>query len=67
MKSLKQEQTNILLSKKLTLSEFTIEMSKIGVYVVKPGSVVSMVYFTNEVRYFPTLDEFDIVVNGYFG
>lgn len=67
MKTVKQEYVETLLAQKLTFSEFEAKMNKIGVFVVKPGSVVSMVYFNNEIRFFPSMTELDIVVGGYFG
>lgn len=67
MKTIKQLQVEDLIQQTLTLPLFDHEMSKIGIYVVTPGDTVSMVYFNDERRYFPLLNEDDIVVGGYFG
>lgn len=67
MKSLKQAQVDELLKRKLTIGVFAHEMAKFGVYVVKPKETVSAVFFRDERRYFPSINEDDIVVGGYFG
>lgn len=67
MKSLKQAQVEALLAKKLSISVFDHEMAKLGIYVVKPKEFSSTIFFRDERRYFPKLNEDDIVVGGYFG
>lgn len=67
MKSIKQAQVDKLLTETHTIGSFAHEMSKFGVYVVKPKETVSAVFFMGEKRYFPILNEDDIVVGGYFG
>ena len=67
MKTLKQAQVDNLLSRKLSISVFDHEMSKLGIYVVKPNEFSSSVFYRDERRYFPKLNEDDIVVGGHFG
>lgn len=67
MKSVKQSSVERLIDKHIPLSIFCHEMSKIGVYVVKPEENVSAVFFSDERRFFPKINEDDIVVGGFFG
>ena len=67
MKSLKQAHAEKLIQDVLSIGLFAHEMSKIGVYVVRPKEAVSAVFFNDERRYFPKLNEDDVVVGGYFG
>lgn len=67
MKSLKQAQVEALIGKRLNIDMFVHEMGKFGVYVVRPKETTSMVFFNDERRYFPVINEDDIVVGGYFG
>lgn len=67
MKSLKQAQVEAFLTKRMNIDLFAHEMGKLGVYVVRPKEHTSMVFFNDERRYFPVINEDDIVVGGYFG
>lgn len=67
MKTSKQILAESLVMERRNIDSFAHEMSKAGVYVVKPGELVSGVFFRDERRYFPKVNEEDIVVGGYFG
>jgi hypothetical protein len=63
----KQNSVNAIIARRLDLTLFTHELSKLGVFVVKPGITVSAVYYRDQRRFFPQLDEEFRVVGGYFG
>lgn len=67
MKTTREAYAEQLIERKLTLGFFSHEMEKIGVYVVSPFDVVSLVFLSNESRYFPKINENDVVVGGYYG
>ncbi len=67
MKTFKQTHVEQLIARKVGFSVFEHEMSKIGVYVVKPKESASAVFYRDERRFFPQLNDDDIVVGGYFG
>ena len=66
IKSTKQMAVDSLVSRRCSLSVFTVEMSKMNVRVVQPAQIVSANYLANESRFFPEVNEEDIVVGGRF-
>lgn len=63
----KQNTVQQLVERRLDLTTFTHELSKLRVFVVQPGTTVSAIYYRDQRRFFPQLDEEFRVVGGYFG
>lgn len=63
----KEKLVSDLIANKINITSFEYEMGKLGVHVVKPQEAAVAAFYTDERRYFPTVNEFDVVVGGYFG
>lgn len=63
----KQNTVNRIIEQRLSIAAFTHELGKIGVFVVQPGITVSAVFYRDQRRFFPQLDEEFRVIGGYFG
>lgn len=63
----KEKIVSDLIANKINISAFEYEMGKIGVHVVKSQEAAVAAFYTDERRYFPTVNEVDIVIGGYFG
>lgn len=63
----KSEIADNLVSQRLSLSVFTREMAKNGMVVVQPDTYVPLVFKEGFTRFFPKIDDMDIVIGGSFG